>query len=230
MLVPGEGLAEPVCEDRRQEIVGGSGLQEIQMIELTWVADALRVGGLLFVLVYYGAAALLIYKAARWEKPLWQKAAVLAVVVIAFGYLPVSGYLEQRERRSYAKAAWDRFNKYCAEKAGAKISKTVSNVESILIYAPAVRRPDLTFMKGDPFAGRRQASEEQIAGAFLESGMSSIGFRRLFNSVEVERPDKPGETTIVRFESTPNGKIKQVNTRPPAGELGLYEVPEENQL
>ena len=134
------------------------------MIELTWVADALRVGGLLFVLIYYGAAALLIYKAARWKKPLWQKAAALAVVGITFGYLPVSGYLEQRERRAYAKAAWDRFNKYCAEKAGEKIYRRVTDVESVLVMRPRPDASETQFTdqqwRGDPYGfGLSDAAE-----------------------------------------------------------------------
>ena len=127
------------------------------MVEMTWVADALKIGNILITLVYYGTAALLIYVAMSWRTPIWQKTVAVSVVVTAFAYLPVSGYLKYRDKQAYSRTAWERFNRYCADKAGEKVHRRAHDVASVVVMRPRTEKvidhDSDQFWKGDPYGG-----------------------------------------------------------------------------
>ena len=159
------------------------------MIEMTWVADALKIGNLLITLVYFGAAAWLIYVAMKSAKPVWVKASCIGLVVAAFGYLPASGYLEHRERRAFSKAAWERFNRYCTDQAGEKIIKQLSGVNSILIMRPrteqVIDHASDQVWRGDPYgAGYVNAAEIRALLRHLRDLSAPHDALRGFDSVE----------------------------------------------
>lgn len=128
------------------------------MLEHSWLGDALRAGGALIFIMYWGAALGLAYFVWDWFKqPLI--APGLIVIALAFGYLPFAIYQERKARDEYVTAAWAHFNKLCKEKAGIKVYKTVKGVESVLLTRP---RPTVSaderelfdqFWRGDQYGG-----------------------------------------------------------------------------
>ena len=191
------------------------------MIEMTWVADALKIGNLLITLVYFGAAAWLIYVALRSAIPVWVKASCIGLVVAAFGYLPVSGYLEYREKRAYSKAAWERFNKYCAANSGEKIFKQVSGAKSILIMRP--RTEDVIDhaadqnWRGDPYgAGFVNELEIRALLLHLKDASAPQDALRGFDSVETRIVASRAEQYVNHHLSNPSESESLIVEDPPA--------------
>ena len=181
------------------------------MIEMTWVADALKIGNLLITLVYFGAAAWLIYVALRSAIPVWVKASCIGGVVVAFGYLPVSGYLEYREKRAYSKAAWERFNKYCAEKAGEREYKKVERVESVLLMREreSVSETQLSdqYWKGDPYGYAYKEKDVELSQLLITDtyGVNRLTPIRGFAFVETKRVSDSGEVSYVQHKLDQSG-------------------------
>ena len=142
------------------------------MLEHSWLGDALRAGGMLIFLMYWGAALGLAYFVWNWfKKPMI--APGLLVIALAFGYLPFTIYQERKAREEYVTAAWAHFNKLCKEKAGIKVYKTVKGVESVLITKP---RPKVSaderelfdqFWRGDPYGGIAHRDGTKLIAAEL---------------------------------------------------------------
>ena len=187
------------------------------MIEMTWVADALKIGNVLITLVYYGAAVWLIYLALKSAIPAWLKASCIGGVVVAFGYLPVSGYLEFREKRAYANAAWERFNKYCLERAGERHLRQVEYVESVLVMREREDASEEKFSdqywRGDPYGHPYLRKDAELTN-LLEA--DSYGSRKLspihgFLFIETKRSDQSGNVSYLehRLDLTGFGFLTQ---------------------
>ena len=195
------------------------------MIEMTWVADALKIGNLLITLVYFGSAACLIFVALKSTKPVWVKASCVGLVVATFGYLPVSGYLESREKRIYSKAAWERFNKYCAEKAGERFYQKIENVDRLFVMRPRQNHSDSDyadqFWLGDPYGGSLSGDDELLSLLYEDRGQSATPNDRFgFRFLEVEEKAVDDKTAIleVRLRGTKEKRVSDNLLKVPISE------------
>lgn len=159
------------------------------MIELTWVGEALRWAGWIYWLLAIGALALAVTKI----KPMAGKVIGVVVVLVLFGYLPVTTALENKKIADARKAAWAHFEMRC-KGAGEKIHRTVENVEGILLIKV---RPDKInysnqFELDDPY-GRDFGGDAYIE-SFLSGRndqgqhVSGFGSRLGFRYVDANDP------------------------------------------
>jgi hypothetical protein len=113
------------------------------MIELTIWSDVLRSVGTVYWLLALGALALAFNK----PKSGKNKAIAAAVVLVVFGAMPFTGWLEGRKVHQAYQVQKALFDERC-KSAGVKIYKTVENVEGVLLLKVRPTRTETD--KGDP--------------------------------------------------------------------------------
>ena len=123
------------------------------MIELTGWSDVLRGLGTLYWLVALGALALALNK----PKAGKNKAMAAAVVLVVFGALPFTGWLESRKLKQAYQVQKALFDERC-KNAGVKIYKTVENVEGVLLLKVRPERTE-TDMSDSMWPGAAFAKE-----------------------------------------------------------------------
>lgn len=104
------------------------------MAELTWIPDALRTLGGLYIALALASLACAFIK----PKTAWNRGWAVAGVVVLFGALPMGSYIAGRDERQHRKeqearqaAAKARFEMRC-KSAGEKIHRTVENVDGVV--------------------------------------------------------------------------------------------------
>ena len=137
------------------------------MLELTGVASLLRGVSLVYWLLALGALALAI----RLPKKRTWKGIATALVLVLFGYLPVTNFLEAKHREDFAKEAWTRFRQLCEAKSEEKIYKTFTGVKSVLVTKPLppATEKDLydQFWYGDPYSNTSTSRREMAHALYL---------------------------------------------------------------
>lgn len=205
------------------------------MLEHSWLGDALRAGGMLIFLMYWGAALGLVYFVWNWfKKPMI--APGLLVIALAFGYLPFTIYQERKAREEYVTAAWAHFHKLCKEKAGVKVYKTVKGVESVLLTKP---RPAVSaderelfdqFWRGDPYGGiaitdATGAIAFELLAPYGHSDSKTGVWRAtkppIFQYLESYKHDKNMQPKLVRYFRS---KDDQIESDPIAAPSSAFEL------
>lgn len=142
------------------------------MLELTGVASLLRGASILYWLV----ALLALFLAIKLPKTKWKKTASAAVVLGLFGYLPITQYVEARQRQAFAREAWAYFKKKCETESGEKIYKTFSGVKSVLVVKPLPPATLRQEYRNDP----QLATGSGFSGTFVRNrltGELTLSFR-----------------------------------------------------
>ena len=143
-------------------------------IDLTPFGSVIKAIGILYWVLALGclAAALAIPKRRTWQ------AIAVAVVVVLFGYAPVLSILAKQERAKLHQAQKERFEMRC-KNAGAKIYKTVENVEGILLLKVRPKRSERELADqmwpGAAFAREKQAEKYIETFLFYEYHARAMG-------------------------------------------------------
>jgi hypothetical protein len=160
------------------------------MLELTGVGSLLRGASILYWLV----ASVALFLAIKLPKMKWKKAVGVMAVIALFGYLPITQYIEAKQREAFAREAWAYFKKKCETEAGEKIYKTFTGVKSVLVVKPLppATQNDLfdQFWYGDPYSNATPAADRgvYVAGNLIATSKSPDGkIQTGFESVEVKR-------------------------------------------
>ena len=186
---------------------------------MTWVADALKIGNVLITLVYYGAAVWLIYVALRLSGPVWLRGLGMGTVIVAFGYLPTTAFLDHQKRAVLAAKAWTLFGQYCRERAGEKIYKKIEDVEVIALVKVSV---------GNKFHTSVTTANPLLLGANLDSEKPWVGWLLSktgpwaygnYTAVEIVEGDR-----VARFRATPKFPLMIENTQDPERGFGMYPI------
>ena len=160
------------------------------MIELTGWSDVLRGLGTLYWLVALGALALALNK----PKAGKNKAIAAAVVLVVFGALPFTGWLEGRKLKQAYQVQKALFDERC-KNAGVKIYKTVDNVEGVLL------------LKVRPRLGESDWSNQMLPGATFAHEVSGEEYIETFllnaerHGVSARPSDRPGYRYVDVIES-----------------------------
>lgn len=146
------------------------------MLELTGLGSLVRGVGLLYWLLAIGC----IFLALKLAKGGRLKVLCVAGVVLAFGYLPVTSWIEQSRREAFAREAWAYFKKKCETEAGEKIYKTFTGVKSVLVVKPLppATEKDLfdQYWMGDPYSNTSTVEREKLHALRL-LGRTSVARR-----------------------------------------------------
>ena len=132
------------------------------MIELTGWSDVLRGLGIVYWLLALGALAWALNK----PKSGKNKAIAAAVVLVVFGALPFTGWLEGRKLKQAYQAQKALFDERC-KNAGVKIYKTVDNVEGVLLLK--VRPEHTETDMSDPLWPGAAFAQERGGEKFIET-------------------------------------------------------------
>jgi hypothetical protein len=192
------------------------------MLELTGVASILRGVSALYWLLAIGALVLVIWKIKRWP----YKAIGIAIVVALFGYLPVTNWIEARQRQAYATEAWTYFKKKCDTEAGEKIYKTFTGVKSVVVIKPLppATEKDLfdQFWYGDPYSNATPWSKrgESAATALVLDSRRPSGIQRGLEFVEINNESGHGYTRITR-PTSPDKSADRENIETPVSRFGV---------
>ena len=122
------------------------------MLELTGITGILRAASVVYWLFAVALLILIAWKVKQWA----YKAIGVAIVVGLFGYQPLRDWQEAEKREAYAREAWSYFKKKCDTESGEKISRTFTDVRSVLVVKPLPpAKPDDEidqFWYGDPYS------------------------------------------------------------------------------
>ena len=171
------------------------------MLEMTGVADLLRGGALLYWLVAVICLLFALYKPRKWtHKTLWT-----ALVVVLFGYLPVTGYVEDqrrtKQRAQFREEANAHFGKVCRENSKEFIKQKIEGVDGLLLLRPrtvaSVEDLKNQYWMGDPYGYDMDSSMTR------ESRRHVFGYLSVYSFVEERVETSPGVYRFVRYSSDP---------------------------
>jgi len=193
------------------------------MLELTGVASILRGISILYWIVAVGALIAVLWWVKRW----WGKLIGALVVIGLFGFLPAKGFIEAKERQSYAREAWAYFKKLCAEKSGEKIYKTYTGVKSVLVVKPLPPATDKDhydqFWYGDPYSAPATSVRAKAVATVLTLDSRRLsGIQKGLEFVEI-RNEVDGVARYQRITRPPsNDKMASVdNIENPVSRFGI---------
>ena len=167
------------------------------MLEMTGVADLLRGGALLYWLVAVISLLLALYKPRKWtQKTLWT-----ALVVVLFGYVPVTGYVEDQRsiklKAQFLEDANAHFGKVCRENSKEFIKRKVDGVDGLLLLRPRAMASSADFRNqywmGDPYGYDLDSSHT------LEPLRYKYDYLRRYSFVEERIEESPGQYRFVRY-------------------------------
>jgi len=185
------------------------------MLELTGVASILRGISILYWIVAGGALIAVLW----WIKPWWGKLIGALVVIGLFGFLPAKGFIEAKERQSYAREAWAYFKKLCDEKSGQKIYKTFTGVKSVLVVKPLppATEKDLydQFWYGDPYSNATpwEKRAESAAGILTLDSRRPSGIQKGLEFVEI------------KYEGGEGARYQRISSPPGYGNYMIENIP-----
>ena len=171
------------------------------MLEMTGVADLLRGAALLYWLVAVIFLLFALYKPRKWtHKTLWT-----ALVVVMFGYLPVTGYVEEQQRSKrlaqFREEANAHFGKVCRENSKEFIKRKVEGVDGLLLLRPRAMATSADFRNqywmGDPYG-------YDLDAATVREGRRHVyGYLRFYSFVEERIETSPGVYRFARYSLDP---------------------------
>ncbi len=171
------------------------------MLEMTGVADLLRGVAFLYWLVALICLFVALYKPRKWtHKTLWT-----AVVIVLFGYIPVTGYVEDQRsiklKAQFREEANAHFGKVCRENSKEFIKRKVEGVDGLLLLRPRAMATSADFRNqywmGDPYG------YDLDAATVRESRRHVYGYLESYRFVEERIETKANEYRYVRYSLDP---------------------------
>lgn len=190
------------------------------MLGWIWIRDVLKLGGLLYVGLALGAIALC-FVLPKSRRVQWASAFVVAAAAI---YFPVNIVNEANKRHeqkhSKLDEAYRRYEEHC-KTAGVKITRTVENVEGLLLMK---LRPDKVNF-GDQYAMDDPYGRDMGGNGYIESfleGKNPAGYLDVKNLVRsgYRYVDVVDEKDGKRYRYT--GQAEEAVKRDPSYATGYY--------